>query len=106
MRTSSSNHIPAKASVLALGILSITASFWLGIQTSGNVSPIDSTSATESGLGDINEDGVINLEDVIRILEISQGYNDPTTSELRADPNADGRLGVDDAIRLLHDLSR
>lgn len=91
--------------VLSLGAMAIIGSFSLGIQTAGDIQPI---SLIEAGSvqtrGDIDGNGVVDIQDVIVILEIANGYAEATPDQLRADPNGDGRLTVDDAIRILTDI--
>lgn len=54
--------------------------------------------------GDVNGDGSVNEHDVIVILEVAQGYRTATPDELAADPNANGVLAIDDAIRVLRTM--
>lgn len=91
--------------VLVLGALSVVTSFGIGIKTAGDVQTIQPTSANEVRLaGDMNMDGVIDKKDVIIILEIAQGYQEATPEQLLADPNSDGNLTIDDAVRMLYDI--
>lgn len=103
---------PKIARILSFGALCVIGSFVLGVQTAGDVQPFARSEAEsieamgESDLaGDIDGNGVVAVEDVIRILEIVQGYTDPTVRELSRDPNGDGRLEVSDALRILRTLS-
>jgi hypothetical protein len=92
--------------ILVLGLLCVVTSFGLGIRTAGDVQTISPTNAADTVLaGDMNIDGVLTVEDAISILEIAQGYTDPTPEQLLRDPNEDGQLTVDDAVRVLHDLA-
>jgi hypothetical protein len=52
----------------------------------------------------VNHDGQVTLRDAIVILEVTQ-YGEATPDQLLADPNGDGQLTVDDALRILHDLA-
>ncbi|OGJ57682.1 hypothetical protein A2881_04235 [Candidatus Peribacteria bacterium RIFCSPHIGHO2_01_FULL_55_13] len=92
-------------SVLMMGAATIVTAFIIGIETAGDVRPITLIEA-ESGeiKGDVNGSGSIDLGDAIAILEIVQGYRDPTPEELKADPSGDGLLTVDDALRILATL--
>lgn len=93
-------------SVLALAFLSVTLSFAIGIQTAGDVQTISSIEAEDPRItGDMNADGRVDERDVIEILEVVRGYEEATPEQLLADPNGDGSLTVDDALRMLHDLS-
>lgn len=92
--------------VAVLGSLCIVASFALGIHTAGEVSPIASLQAGGPAReGDMNDDGVVNMQDVIEILAIVRGQLSPTAHHLRVDPNTDGKLTIDDAIHLLQTLA-
>lgn len=106
MKTNFLARFPRRtASILTLGMLCIVGSFTVGIRTAGDVRTISPLSAETLELsGDIDGNGHLEHIDVIRILEIVQGYREPTLKELRADPNGDGVLTVDDAISLLHEL--
>lgn len=96
------------SSLISMGVLAVlcvTGSFAVGVQTAGDVQTIAPTEAHEEGLpGDMNSDRVVNAEDIAIILEIAKGYRDPLPAMLRNDPNGDGRLDLDDALRLLHDI--
>lgn len=92
--------------MLTLGVLCIVASFSLGIRTSGDVQTIAPTNAADSVLeGDMDGDERLSVQDVILILEIAQGYANPTLRQLQADPNGDGKLTIDDAVSVLHDIA-
>lgn len=92
--------------VMLLGVLSVISSFTLGIKTAGDVETISRSAAGGITVtGDMNGDGLIDEFDVIKMLEISQGYEEPTADQLLADPNNDGAITVEDAIRILHDIA-
>lgn len=93
------------STLLPLALAVATASFAVGTQTASVLRTIDSSSATETVRGDVNGDSVVDVKDAIVILEIAQGYRDATPSELAADPNDNGSLTVDDAIRLLRTIT-
>ena len=88
-----------------LALVVAVASFGAGIQTAGNLRTIEWSSATNGVRGDMNADGAVDEKDVIAILEIAQGYRTATPQELDADPNGNGVIAVDDAIRVLRTLS-
>ena len=88
-----------------IGILCVSASFGLGIRTAGDVHPISQSEAQEARIpGDVDGNKTVDIRDVIRILEIAQGYEEPTADELSADPSPDGELTVGDALKLLHEF--
>ena len=91
---------------MPLCVLAVVASFGLGIKSAGDVHTVQVSSATdESVRGDLTGDGTVDAHDAIAILEIAQGYRTATPAELRADPNDNGYLTVDDAIRILRSLA-
>lgn len=93
-------------SMVILGLLCVSGSFAVGVQTAGDVQTVAPTEATGTEVtGDMNGNGLVDEEDVTIILEIAKGYRDATPEQLRVDPNGDGRLTIDDALRLLHDLA-
>ena len=101
-------HTTARRTILTLAPLALfvaVASFGAGMQTAGDLRTIEWSSATDAPRGDVNGDGTVDETDVIAILEIAQGYRTATPKELHADPNGDGKLAVDDAIRVLRTLS-
>lgn len=88
--------------IFVLGLASIVSCFAVGIRSAGEVQPITLIEAGSADLtGDINDDGTVDLQDVRIILEIAQGYREATPEELKTDPDQDGTLTVDDALRLL-----
>jgi hypothetical protein len=92
--------------VLLLGGLCVVGAFAVGVETAGDVQPIAPIGAkfiVESG--DVDGNGVVNLKDIERILEIIQEYAIPSPQELKADPNGDGRFTIDDALSILHTIS-
>jgi len=100
--------LPSRKNVhaLALGVVCIVSSFAIGIQSVGDVQPVTLIEAGSiQQAGDVDGSGEVDLQDVIAILEISQGYNKAAPAQLMADPNRDGRLTVDDALRVLTMLS-
>lgn len=92
--------------VLTLGTLCVVGSFALGIQSAGDVRTISHLQAASTYAlpGDFDFNGKKDVNDVIVLLELVQGYAETTPEHLKADPNADGALTVDDALSLLHDV--
>ena len=104
MQTPNSTSLNLK--VLLIGAATIATSFAVGIQTAGDIHPISLIEAGSSTLaGDVDGNGQIDLQDAIAVLEVVQGYREPTAEELRGDPNSDGVLTVDDALRILHEVT-
>ena len=90
-----------------LALLAAVVSFGVGMRTAGDVTTVPSMSADDgTARGDVNGDGAVDAQDAIVILEISQKYRTATVRELEADPNGNGTLTVDDAIRVLRSLPR
>lgn len=84
----------------------MVASFALGIHTAGDIAPIASLQADGPAReGDMNDDGTVDIHDVIAILEIVRGERAATAHHLRVDPNTDGQLTIDDALHLLQTLA-
>lgn len=80
----------------------VTCSFFLGFSSAGQVAPAQLIEAGGApATGDMDENGVVDVADVTVILEITQGYRQASAAHLRADPNGDGQISVDDALRLL-----
>lgn len=92
------------ATLLPLSVFAVTASFALGMQTAGDLQTISGSFATDAPRGDMNADGTVDAADAIIVLEIAQGYRTATPQELAADPNGNGILAVDDAIRILRSV--
>ncbi|MDO8469181.1 MAG: dockerin type I repeat-containing protein [Candidatus Peribacter sp.] len=83
----------------------VAASFLIGIQSAGEVQPIALIEAgSVSQSGDLTGDGGVDVQDVIQILEVVQGYAQATPDQLKADPNGDGSFTIDDALRILRTL--
>ena len=93
--------------MLATGAACIVGSFLVGIQTAGDVQPVSLIQAGGTRFaGDVDGSGTVDVSDVLLILEVAQGYRSATTDQLKADPNQDGQLTVDDAIGILSTLSK
>ena len=100
---------------VALGLASVSAAFALGIQTAGELHPLDQKSQAAKPLnaqlltqqpGDFDANGMVNDMDVILILEAAEMITTPTREQiLRGDTDSDGRLTVKDALRILRSLS-
>ena len=100
------HYVRRNFKMLAVGAACLASSFLIGLSTSGNVAPAQLIEA--GGLpqtGDIDGSGYVDAADAALILEIAQGYRTATVDQLKADPNGDGQLTVDDAIRILSTIS-
>lgn len=92
--------------LLTLSVLSMAMSFSVGMHTAGNVQPV--TLIEAGGMekpGDMDGNGIVNVSDAIVALEIVRGYRTAGAVELAADPNRDGEITVDDALRILSTIS-
>jgi hypothetical protein len=95
-----------KIQLLVLAVLCTLSAFVIGSQSSGSVHSIGSSEALGGRLpGDVNADDTVNTADAIVILEIANGYRKPTAKELLGDPNEDGKLTIDDALRILRTVN-
>jgi hypothetical protein len=108
MNTHSSRRSAAKTpkiQLVVLGLLCMMSAFAIGSQTSGSVRTVGSTEALGGRLpGDVDGDELVTVADAIVILEVANGYREHTAKELLGDPNADGKLTIDDALRILRDV--
>lgn len=94
------------ATYVMLGLFAVVSSFTVGIKTAGEVHTVGSIGAMGTRIsGDIDGNGIVEVRDAVEILEVARGYTVATPDELLADPNSDGHLTIDDAIRILNDLS-
>lgn len=93
--------------LMGLGTMCTISAFVLGMQSAGEVQTIASLNASGTiQRGDVNLDGVVDKSDVEEILEIARGHKEPSPHQLRADPNGDGEITIDDALELLKELER
>lgn len=90
--------------VALIAAVVIPLSFGAGMRLSGDVQTVSPTKASDVVDGDMDGDGTVTNADVRIVLDIAQGGRAPTPAQLRADPNHDGKLTVDDAMRLLRQL--
>lgn len=90
--------------VLLMVALGVPFSFGVGMRLSGNVQTVSPAGASDVLRGDMDESGTVDQLDVEIILKIAQGQRVATPHQLRADPNQDGKLTVEDAQRLLREL--
>lgn len=92
--------------VTTVGLVTVGVAFIMGLRTSDSVRTIASIEAgTALGDGDFDGNGTLEIEDAIRALEIVHGYAEPTPNDLRADPNGDGIVTIDDALHILQALA-
>lgn len=98
---SRSVRLPA---ILAIAALSVMASFGLGMKLSGDVQTVDTTKASDVLAGDMDDSGTVDRRDVEIMMEIANGTRTATPKQLSADPNQDGKITLDDALRVLREL--
>ncbi len=97
------------AAIGSFGALCAVLSFAIGIQTSGTVRTLERTQAALTGSvrGDMDDDGLITVSDVILVLERVDGLEETSSADLqRGDVDGDFRLTAKDALRLLRTLER
>lgn len=61
------------------------------------------TLLVSSSIGDVNGDGVVNLEDVVTSLQVVTGMS-PSEVMASADTDGDGRIDVSEAVAILKSL--
>lgn len=92
--------------VLVIALLCMSASFGIGVKTTGDVQTVDHLQAEETPriTGDMNADSIVDLDDVVEILEIVRGSKAATPEHILVEPTGDKAVTVDDALRLLQDI--
>lgn len=100
------HYVRRNIKLLTLSLVCLVSSFTLGIQTAGDVTPFQLIEAGGAqARGDVDGNGVVNVEDVVLILEVFEGYKTASPEQLRADPNGDGIFDVTDALSILSTLA-
>ncbi len=88
-------------------VSSVTAAFFVGIQTAGDFHPVAATQADGTDTaGDFNGNGHLDVQDARIALELASGYRSPTPDELSNDPNGDFSITTDDVFSILERLER
>lgn len=98
---------------IALGVLSIIASFGLGIRSAGEIRTLEhieaateSASLTQRPRGDVNGNGLLETRDALLMHERIMGLVEATRQEvLDGDMNGDFKLTSQDLLALLHALA-
>jgi len=72
----------------------------------GMIDSFDSDAQETCSLGDLNNDGMVNVLDVVRILSItlSNGPQETVQEICTSDINGDGDLNVMDVVMLIHGI--
>ena len=89
---------------MTLGLAAVVGSFSAGVYSTANVHPVHLIEAGSYARGDMNENAILDSEDVRILLEVAMGYTETTAKHLLLDPNDDGVITVDDALRVLSQL--
>ncbi len=98
---------------IALGVLSIIASFGLGIRSAGEIKTLEHSEAaagtanlTQRPRGDVNGNGTLEIRDALLMHERVMGLVEATRQEtLDGDMNGDFALTNQDLRALLHALA-
>ena len=102
---------------LGFGTLCSLSAFVIGMQTAGEVHTVDTIEAAaqvqsndSSGRvplkGDIDADGILTVDDALRIHTFTEGYETPTPDDIRrGDMDGDFELTSKDVGRALYALS-
>ena len=93
---------------IAIVTTSMTAAFFLGIKTAGDVQPvIDPIRAGSTVIdGDLNGNNILDIEDAEIALQIALGYIPVSPQMLEADPNHDLHITAEDALDIIERLKR
>lgn len=115
MRKKHPYNIRRILSTAGLAATCMVAAFTAGIRTAGDVQPVQKSQAalvqvmvTRGAVrGDMNGNGILDLGDAIRIIDIAEGLEQATVEDIkRGDINGDGILTVTgDALPILHRLA-
>jgi hypothetical protein len=97
---------------IAMGVLSIIASFGLGIRSAGEIRTLEHSEAAQDTAdilqhqkGDMNRNGMYDVNDAILMEERILGYARTTQQDvLDGDMNADFKLTGQDLLALLHKI--
>lgn len=93
--------------LMTLATLCIAGAFVTGIRSAGEVHPFDATQAQQANLlrqvsdGDVDGNGVTNIDDAIALLTIIQKEAVQTEQALHGDMDGNGSLTLDDVLQLL-----
>lgn len=112
---SSTNFRIASSEISGGGNLMSSTNYSL-VSTLGQSTSIGNSSSTNYGLdagfwytmlldtvGDVNGDGVVNLKDVIAALQVVTGQS-PAAIIKEADADADGKIGLSEALHILRTI--
>ena len=96
----------------ALALASSTLAFLIGIQTAGDVQTVKRSEASDAEenafiRGDADQNGVLDAQDAITVLDISQGWTDgDTETVLSGDMDDDAVLTAIDVLLILRSISQ
>ncbi len=87
---------------------SMTVAFILGVRTAGDVQPV--VGETRAGgaviLGDLNGNGIVDIDDAKKALELVKGLRTPLPQELAADPDQNFTITIDDVLSILNSIKK
>lgn len=98
---------------IGLSVLCGIMAFTIGMRTSKEVNPFETSKAAESVVtsnsarkGDLNRNGMLDAHDALILLQIADGLTTATADERRdGDLNNDMRITTEDVRRLLHSMT-
>lgn len=95
---------------MVFAITCVIGSFVMGVQTAGEVRPVDRIEAQANLLmhkpGDIDGDGNVTVDDAILALRLYEGKESPTDAALAGDPDRDGSFTLSDLAAILRTIQK
>lgn len=103
-------HPSGRRSLRTIAVIAVSmlGAFALGIGTAGDVHPVINATIAGTAVvaGDMNGNGMLDVNDARIALELAEGFRTPEAQELAADPNQDFQITAADAMTILEQLER